>query len=225
MSRRCKLVLVPVSLALLGWFSFFALHRFIDADEGYYVLASRLVLLHKTPYLDFLYQQAPLLPYAYGGWMKLAGVSWTSVRIFAALLTTILGVLIYAQVCHETRKWIAGLSAAVLFASATFVFAWFPMAKTFSLASLLLFGAYVIITRITPASPPWLIAASGLLFGLSADTRSYRGRAGSFVFGVAILEAGKDRSTGSSPVVCRRLSIRHHSVSLSVRCLSGPVSV
>jgi len=155
------------------WFSFVALHRFIDADEGYYVLASRLVLLHKTPYLDFLYQQAPLLPYAYGGWMKLAGVSWTSVRIFAALLTTILGVLIYEQVCHETQKWVAGLSAALLFASATFVFAWFPVAKTFSLATLLLFGAYVIVSRLTTNSPRWWIAASGVLFGLSADARSY----------------------------------------------------
>jgi 4-amino-4-deoxy-L-arabinose transferase-like glycosyltransferase len=160
------LLLIPVSLAMMGWFSFVALHRFIDGDEGYYVLASRLVLLHKTPYLDFLYQQAPLLPYIYGGWMKLAGVSWTSARIFSALLTTILGALIYTQVCRETGKWAAGLAAAALFASATFVFAWFPLVKTFSLAALLLFGAYAIVSRLSAASPRWLIAAGGLLFGL-----------------------------------------------------------
>jgi len=172
LSRRCRLLLIPVSLLLMGFFSFVALHRFVDGDEGFYLLTSRLLLLHKTPYLDFFYNQGPLLPYVYAGWMKVAGVSWTSARIFAALLTTILGVLIYEQVCHETRRWIAALCAVVLFASATFVFAWFPVAKTFSLAGLLLFGAYAIVSRL-PVSPRWLIAISGLLFGLSADTRSY----------------------------------------------------
>ena len=168
-----KLILVPVFVFFTSFFSFVARHRFIDGDEGFYLLASRLVLEHKAPYMDFFYTQAPLLPYAYALWIKLFGISWFSARSFSAALTTILGLLICEHVCQETRRWVAGLAAVVLFASSTLIFAWFPLVKTFSLAALFLFGAYVIVTRLSSTSSPWLVAVAGLLFGLSVDTRSY----------------------------------------------------
>ena len=136
-------------------------------------MASRLVLEHKTPYQDFLYTQAPLLPYAYGLWMKLFGISWFSARSFSAMLTTILGLLIYEHVCRETEKWTAGVVAVIVFASSTLIFAWFPIVKTYSLTGVLLFGAYAILTRLTRASSPWLVAVAGMLYGLSVNTRSY----------------------------------------------------
>jgi hypothetical protein len=172
MDRIPKLLCVPVFLFLLCFFFFVSQHRFIAGDEGFYLLASRLVMQHKVPYLDFFYQQAPLLPYVYGLWMKLAGMSWFSTRILSALLSTILGLLVYQHVCHETRKWAAGLAAVVLYISSTFVFAWFPIAKPFCLAALFLFGSYALVARLSPSSP-WLVAVAGLLFGLSVDTRSY----------------------------------------------------
>jgi Dolichyl-phosphate-mannose-protein mannosyltransferase len=173
MNRTCYLILLPVFVFLACFFLFVAHHRFIDGDEGFYLLTSRLVLEHKAPYLDFFYTQAPLLPYIYGLWMKLFGISWFSARNFSATLTIILGLLIYEHVCHETRKWIAGVAAAIVFASSTFIFAWYPLVKTYSLAAVFLFGAYVIVSRLSPVSSPWLAAVAGLLFGLSVDTRSY----------------------------------------------------
>jgi hypothetical protein len=68
MNRACKLILMLVLVFCTCFFLFIARHRLIDGDEGFYLMASRLVLEHKTPYLDFLYTQAPLLPYAYGHW-------------------------------------------------------------------------------------------------------------------------------------------------------------
>ena len=173
MTRGAKLLLVPVLVLQILFFAFLAMHRFVDGDEGQYLLASRLVLMHKTPYLDFFYNQAPLLPYVYALWMKCTAVSWTSAKLFSALLTALLGSLLYAHVCRQTRNWVAGLAAVVLFASSTLVFAWFPVVKPFSLAALFLFSAYVVVSRLSPTSPRWLIAAGGLLFGLSVDTRSY----------------------------------------------------
>ena len=67
-----------------------------------------LILLHKKPYVDFFYNQAPLLPYIYAAWMKLAGVSWRSAKLFAALLTAALGTLVYLDVFRRTRKRLAG---------------------------------------------------------------------------------------------------------------------
>jgi hypothetical protein len=173
MTRTAKLLLVPLLLLQILFFAFIARHRFVDGDEGFYLLASRLVLMHKKPYLDLFYTQAPLLPYAYALWMKCFEISWASARTFSALLTTLLGVLLYEHVCQQTRHWLAGLTAVVMFASSTLVFAWFPVVKTFSLAGLFLFSAYVIVSRLSAASPRWLITAGGLLLGLSVDTRSY----------------------------------------------------
>jgi hypothetical protein len=141
---------MPVFLALLGFFLYVSRHRFIDGDEGFYLLASRLVLSHKIPYRDFFYTQAPLLPYVYAQWMKVAGATWVSGRTLPALLTTLVGLLVYGQVCRLTGKVVAGLSAVILFASSTLVFAWYPIAKTYSLAGLFLFAAYAIISRLSP---------------------------------------------------------------------------
>src|SRR5450755_2340512 len=150
MTRAGKLLTAPIFLFLAYCTWFASRHRFVDGDEGFYLLASRLVLQHKTPYLDFLYTQSPLLPYAYALWIKLFGISWFSARTFSAGLTTVLGLLIYQHVSSETRKWAAGLAAVILFLSSTFIFAWFPLVKTFSLASLFLFAAYVMVSRLSP---------------------------------------------------------------------------
>lgn len=173
MTRTAKLLLGPILLFQVVFFIFISLHRFIDGDEGFYLLASRLVLMHKTPYVDFFYTQAPLLPYVYALWMKCTAVSWTSARVLSALLTALLGSLLYEHVCRETRNCLAGVIAVMLFASSTLVFAFYPTAKTFSLAGLFLFVTYRIIGRPSKTSPGWLIGVSGLIFGLSVDTRSY----------------------------------------------------
>ena len=87
MPRTCKLLFIPIFLLQTGFFLFVSQHRFIDGDEGFYLLASRLVMQHKAPYLDFFYTQAPLLPYVYAAWFRLTGISWFAARVFAALQT------------------------------------------------------------------------------------------------------------------------------------------
>ena len=173
MTRTAKLLLVPIVLLQIVVFTFIVRHRFIHVDEGFFLVASRLVLMHKKPYLDFFYPQAPLLPYIYALWMKCFGVSWAAGRQLAALLTSLLGALVYEHVCRLTRNWLAGLAAVIVFISSTLVFAWLPIVAPFSLAGLFIFAAYLAISRVSAESSPWLIAAAGLLLGLSVDIRSY----------------------------------------------------
>jgi hypothetical protein len=173
MNRAVKLLFLPVIVAQAAFFLYVSQHRLIDADEGFYLLASRLILQHKTPYLDFFYTQAPLLPYVYGAWIKLFGTSWVAGRILAAMLTTTLGALLYVHVCLETGSWIAGVASTIVFASSSLVFAWLPIVKVFSLALVFLFASYVILAGMSSDTPQWLIALAGVLAGLSADTRSY----------------------------------------------------
>jgi 4-amino-4-deoxy-L-arabinose transferase-like glycosyltransferase len=173
MTRTAKLLLVPIVLLQVLVFTFVVRHRFIHLDEGFFLLASRLVLMHKKPYMDFFYPQAPLLPYIYALWMRCFGISWVAGRQLAALLTSLLGTLLYEHVCRLTRNWLAGLAAVVVFASSTLVFGWFPIVGPFSLAALFIFSTYVIVSRLSAESSQWLIAAAGLLLGLGVDIRSY----------------------------------------------------
>jgi hypothetical protein len=114
-----------------------------------------------------------LLPYVYALWLKISQVSWASARAFSTVLTTMVGLLLYGQVCHQTRRWLAGLSSVVLFAASTSVFAFFPIVKTYSLATLFLFSAYVILSRSSLESHVWRVAVAGVLLALAVDTRSY----------------------------------------------------
>ena len=162
-----------VFLVQAFFFGFVALHRFVDADEGFFLLASRLVLMHKKPYLDFLFEQAPLLPYVYALHMKIFGISWAATRMLAAVLTAVLGTLVCEDVWRHTRRWAAAFAAVILFASSTLIFGYFPVVKTYSLAGLFLFASYVIISRISTTTPGWAVAAGGLLLGLGVEARSY----------------------------------------------------
>lgn len=157
----------------MAFFAFIAHHRFIDGDEGFYLIASKLVMMGKKPYLEFFYDQTPLLPYVYALWMHFSGITWNSVRWFSALLTTSIGTLLYWHICQQTRRWTTGYIAVVIFASSTLVFAFFPVVKTFSLAALFLFSAYVVVTAGDREESLLSLAAGGCLLGFSVDTRSY----------------------------------------------------
>jgi len=173
MTRSCKWVFLGIVVFESVWFFYISQQRLIDGDEGFYLLAARLVLEHRAPYLDFFYTQAPLLPYVYAGWLKLFPISWAWARAFSALLTVIVGALVFEHVCHQTKRWMAGVAATVLYCSSALVFAWFPTAKTFSLSAIFLFSTYVILTRVSSSKSKWVTALAGLLFGLSVDARSY----------------------------------------------------
>jgi hypothetical protein len=172
-TRSAKLILIPLGSLLLVSFLAAARHRFIDADEGFYLLASRLVFLHKIPYVDFLYTQTPLLPYVYGSWMHVFGESWSAGRALSACLTAALGVLLYIDVCAQTGKWAAGVLAAVLFSCTTLIFAWLPIVKTFALSGVLLFACYMVACRFSPLSAKWPFWVCGFLLGLSVEVRFY----------------------------------------------------
>lgn len=173
MSRKAKLMVIPILAMQVLIFGFIARYRFIDGDEGAFLLASRLVLMHKIPYLDFFYNQAPLLPYAYAGWMSVAGISWNAGRALCVLLTAVLGLLLYLNICEETQSVAAGVIGILLFASSTMIFAWFTVVKTHCLSGLLLFAAYFVMSKTPTSSSPWRAAFGGLFFGLSIETRSY----------------------------------------------------
>jgi hypothetical protein len=156
-------------VVLAGIFVPMSLLRFVDADEGTYLLVSRLVVEGQLPYHDVFYPQMYLLPYVYGLWMKLVGYSWYAARLLSALFCVGVGLLVCRQVTRlsGSRPW--GLGAGVLFACSSYVFAWYPLVKAYALATFLILAAYAVLST----RSRWRWAASGLLIGLAVACRVY----------------------------------------------------
>jgi hypothetical protein len=156
-----------------------SLLRFVDADEGTYLLVSRLVSEGQLPYHDVFYPQMYLLPYVYGVWMKILGYSWYTARLLSAAFCIALGLLIGRQVAVLTgeRGW--GLVAGTLFALSSSAFAWYPLVKAYAFGTLLIFAAYTVVST----RWRWRWVACGLLLGAAAACRVYlAGVLAAFVF-------------------------------------------
>jgi hypothetical protein len=88
-------------------------------DEGFHILAARLIQTGKRPYLDFFFPQTPLNAYWNAGWMAIFGPSWRVVHAVAALATMGSVVLIaeYVSGLFPDHRWKspAALTALALF--------------------------------------------------------------------------------------------------------------
>jgi hypothetical protein len=143
--------------------------RPLDNDEGVYAYASKLVGHGRLPYADFTYPQTPLLPFAYGPWLRAFGESWVGLRMLSVVFTVALGLLVYRHCsCRFGARF--GLLAFALFASSGAVIGWLPIIKTYALSTLLLFGAYTMVDRRAPTSKAWILGGS--LFGLAIGVRA-----------------------------------------------------
>lgn len=170
MTRTAKLLLPWVALFLGAAFLTISQFRLIDGDEGFYLLAAKLVFQGKRLYSDFFFTQMPLVPFVYGSWMKLTGNTWTSTRLLSGAFAAALGCLLYWHVARITKSWLAGCLAALLFAFSAPAVVWFTVVKTYSISTLLLFGAYLAVWE---GSGKWTLTVSGLLFALTVDSRLY----------------------------------------------------
>ena len=132
-----------------------------------YAYASRLAREGHVPYRDFFYEQMPLLPYVYGGWIAVTGESWYSVRVLSALLAAAAGTVLYLHVLGRHRSRPLASAALALYALSALVLGYFSIVKTFALASLFLLAALALVDG--PGRRRWL--AAGLLVGFAVDTR------------------------------------------------------
>jgi hypothetical protein len=160
-------VLVTLLVVLLSM----ARLRLVDADEGYYLLAAKLVLEGHRPYADFFFPQMPLLPYAYAAGMAMMDVSWTTGRLLTGVLASLLGTALYLHTLRISGSRRQALLGAVLFATSSLGLAWYTAAKSYALTALLLFLAYMAFERGRESPRPGLVFLSGLLAALAIDAR------------------------------------------------------
>lgn len=147
-----------------------SIFRMADSDEGAYLIAAKLVMQGQVLYHDFSYPQMPLLPYLYGAWMKLFGVTWYSARLLSALFAVVLGGLVFRQVERLAADRRVAALATVAFAFSGLSVSWYPAVKTFVFPALMLFLAWAVLDT---GWHRWKYALSGACLGLAFVTRIY----------------------------------------------------
>src|SRR2546422_2157337 len=166
---RPAVVYGSLAILMAAVFVPMSLFRIVDGDEGTYLLVSRLVSEGQLLYHDFFYPQTFLLPYVYGGWMKLIGYSWYMARVLSAVFSIALGLLVYREAARlgGARAW--GALAVVFFTFSSLGFGWYPLVKTFCLPTLLLFAAFAVLSW----ASRWRGGARGGLVGRALEWRGF----------------------------------------------------
>ncbi|MCI5066196.1 hypothetical protein MRY87_10765 [bacterium] len=161
--------LIPVSLS-----------RFVAADEGFYLLAGRLVSEGRLPYFSFFYPQMPLLPLIHGAWISLLGADWLTARLITVCFACGTIALCVTSVAAQKRSLVCGLLALLLFLTNSLVLTWFTVAKTYPFASLPLMGSIVCLLLALReredefiAGKTALLAGAGLLLGIAIGIRLF----------------------------------------------------
>lgn len=167
MPRRRSVLLF---VALLLVFVVLSQTRFVDADEGYLLFASRLVRGGSVPYRDFFFPQPPLFPVVHAPFVRLG---WTVARAFDAVLAATTGMVVVLAVRQRRLGPRSEVLAAALFASTALAFAWLPIAKTYALATLGLAVARLAAWGGTSRSETGRALVVGSSLALAASSRLY----------------------------------------------------
>jgi hypothetical protein len=180
---RRALPSLGVLVVLSIWLIPISLGRLIDADEGYLLMAARLVSEGRWPYRDFFLPQAPLLPAVFAAVFVLFGRSWMVARVFAGVVAVAMGWLVYREALSSTRRQTSGLFAAALFCLSGSTIGWLTIVKGYGLATLFLLLAVYLVGNVVRAkdkpeqkSDRRMVVetvVAGLGAGLAASTRLY----------------------------------------------------
>ncbi len=173
---RAASLLLPA--ALLGGYALLSLTRRIDADEGYFLYAARLVRQGQIPYRDFFFPQLPLIPYLWGWLPAPIGLDWISARLLAACVA-FAAALVFLRLLR-LRLAHSGVAIAIFLAylASDIGLEWATVVKTFAPANLFLLLAWFFGSRhASGLGPPphlslsaaWLL--SGFFVGLALLTR------------------------------------------------------
>jgi hypothetical protein len=117
----------------------------LNEDEGWYLYAAKLVYEGQHLYKDFMYTQAPLMPYVYGLPQKLFGESLYLGR-FESLFFALLTALSLVLAARRLKGRLSGMFVAAALALSPMVLHHLTMIKTYSLATLLISLAILTLT-------------------------------------------------------------------------------
>jgi hypothetical protein len=175
-NTKLRLIVVCLCVIYFAGLFYYASVRPIDGDEGFYSTAARLVWEGKTPYKDFFFQQAPLLPYVYSWIWAVHPQSLVAMRMFSAACGGLEVLLIgLALVSTKRLPYKVALAAFAAVLLNPYSVSWNVVVKTFAVANLLMTLATICLyIALRTGRLRWLFA-SAFAFGACVSARSMYG--------------------------------------------------
>lgn len=147
---------------------FFIIFGQINADEGWYLYASRLVFEGQKPYQDFAYTQSPLLPYVYGVIQNFISAGLYAGRITTFLLSTTAMIFAMATAWRYADKKAAAITL-LLWTTFAFGIYYHSITKTYALLTLFFVLTFFVLS--SNMRPGWKAMIVTSLVLLAALTR------------------------------------------------------
>ena len=174
--RKQWLLVTIISLAYVVGLVYYAATRPIDGDEGFYTTAARLVWEGKTPYRDFFFQQAPLLPYLYSWIWAIHPRSLVAMRLLSVAAGG-LAVFLWGAGLVSVKRLPVKVALATFLAVALnpYWVCWNVVVKTFAFANLFMTAAAICLYAALRSERPRWYFAGGLALGLCTSARALYG--------------------------------------------------
>jgi hypothetical protein len=146
-------------------------------DEGFHLLAAKLIKSGKRPYLDFVFAQTPLNAYWNVAWMRLLGEKWRPIQAADSLLTA--GAVILAADFLRSRfpqarlrGWgTASVIAVLIFAGGNIDLVLFgAVAQAYAVGLVLIVCAFRVTIALVAGEGFLLAGLVGLLSGAAAGS-------------------------------------------------------
>ncbi|WP_455220743.1 ArnT family glycosyltransferase, partial [Kaarinaea lacus] len=155
------------------FFTGISLIRLVDGDEGYYLMAAKLIAHGQSVYSDFFYPQMPALPYIYAVWFKAFGETWLAGRVLSALFAIFTGLLIFSFLKARIKNNAVPLLVLLLYVCSSLVFGWYAIVKTYSISTFFLLLAIVLFLVRNSRYNSVLVFFCGLSLGLATEIRLF----------------------------------------------------
>lgn len=191
---RTATICALAAVTALG--AYYCLNGELNADEGFYLLASRLVTEGYRPFRDFGFTQTPLLPYANLPWLSLFGFSLTGIRL-AGLAWTILTVSVGCIVLLRHLGWFAAFAFCFLLLASPGWLAFCVKGKTYALVGFCALVATVALLSKRNSRSRWAIFTIAAAAGVATRLPSLPFFAAGWIFLFFENKNSRDRLTGS----------------------------
>ena len=149
-----KIMTKPEKLIFFGLLFFqivlglvFVFFRFVDADEGLYLNSAYLVKQGQTPYYDFFYPQAPLLPFVFAPIADWGINSLFLGRLISLLISLILGLLLFFYYRRITTDSKSSLWLYFFYTFNGLFLVYHPVIKTYSWSDLFGFLSFIFLNK------------------------------------------------------------------------------
>jgi hypothetical protein len=163
-------VYVGVALYALIGAAYVARGR-VNADEGWYLYASRLVYQGKLPFRDFSFTQMPLLPYVYG-LPQVVGYSLRLGRV-VSLAFALTGVVLCVRVAWREAGRFAALAVVVLCCAFPAGIYNLTLTKTYAMVACFLAVILFALTGKRERAGSWLLATTASMLLLLTRTSGF----------------------------------------------------